>query len=57
MDHKTVERLESELEHAIAEIFARLDVKKVPLDPSPRIMHLMAKAATTVYEAAVENSR
>ena len=55
MDHKTVEKLESELEDAIAEIIRRLGPKNLPLKPSPRTMHLMAKAAVTVYESAVEN--
>jgi hypothetical protein len=55
MDHKIVEKLESELEDAIAEIIKRLGPNKLPLKPSPRTMHLMAKAAVTVYEAAVEN--
>ncbi len=57
MDHKTVEKLESEFEGAIAEIIKRLGPNKLPLKPSPRTLHLMAKAAVTVYEAAVENDR
>ena len=57
MDHKIVEQLESELEDAIAEIVKRLGRSKLPLKPSPRTRHLMAKAAVTVYEAAVENSQ
>jgi hypothetical protein len=55
MDHKIVEKLESEIEDAIAEIVKQLGPNKLPLKPSPRTMHLMAKAAVTVYEAAVEN--
>lgn len=55
MDHKIVEKLEKELEEAIAEIIRQLGPNKLPLKPSPRTMHLMAKAAVTVYEAAVEN--
>lgn len=55
MDHKIVEKLENELEEAIAEIIRRMGPNKLPLKPSPRTMHLMAKAAVTVYEAAVEN--
>ena len=57
MDHNTVEKLENELEGAIAEIIKRLGPHKLPLKPSPRTMHLMAKAAATVYEAAVENDQ
>ena len=30
-------------------------LKKLPLLPSQQTMHLMAKAAVTVYETAVEN--
>lgn len=30
-------------------------LKKLPLLPNRRTMHLMAKAAVTVYEAAMEN--
>ena len=55
MDQKTVEKLESELEDAIAEIIKRFGPNKLPLKPSPRTMHLMAKAAVAVYESAVEN--
>lgn len=55
MDQKIVEKLEHELEEAIAEIIRRMGPNKLPLKPSPRTMHLMAKAAVTVYEAAVEN--
>jgi hypothetical protein len=55
MDPKTVEKLEGTIEEAIAEIFVKMGVKKLPLLPSPHTMHLMAKAAVTVYEAAVEN--
>jgi hypothetical protein len=34
-----------------------MDIKKLPLLPARHTMHLMAKAAVTVYEAAVENQR
>ena len=52
MDEKTVRKLERELEEAIAEVVTR---NRLPLTPSPQTMHLMAKAAVAVYEAAVEN--
>ena len=55
MDPKTVEKLESKIEEAIAEIIAKMGLKKLPLLPSRQTMHLMAKAAVAVYEAAVEN--
>ena len=32
-----------------------MGLKKLPLLPSRQTMHLMAKSAVTVYEAAVEN--
>jgi tRNA(Leu) C34 or U34 (ribose-2'-O)-methylase TrmL len=57
MDQKTVAKLEEKLEEAIAEIIVKMGLKRMPLLPSQRTMHLMAKAAVAVYEAAVENSR
>ena len=44
-----------ELEKAIGGIFVSMGLKRLPLLPSQQTMHLMAKAAATVYEAAVEN--
>jgi hypothetical protein len=55
MDEKTVRRLEHDVEDAIAEVVARLGLRRLPLVPSQQTMHLMAKAAVTVYESAVEN--
>jgi hypothetical protein len=55
MDHKIVEELESKIEDAVAEVLLRLGHRRLPLLPSRRTMHLMAKAAVAVYEAAVEN--
>ena len=55
MDPKTVEKLEGRIEEALADIMVKMGVKKLPLLPSRHTLHLMAKAATTVYEAAVEN--
>ena len=57
MDPKIVEKLEERIEEAIAEIIVKMGLKKLPLLPARRTMHLMAKAAVTVYEAAVENQR
>jgi len=57
MDSKTVEMLESKVEEAIAEVIMKMGLKKLPLLPARNTMHLMAKAAVTVYEAAVENQR
>ena len=55
MDQKTVETLEEKIEEAIAEIIVQMGLKKLPLLPARHTMHLMAKAAVTVNEAAVEN--
>ncbi len=55
MDPKTVEKLEVRIEEAIADVIVKMGVKKLPLLPSRHTVHLMAKAAVAVYEAAVEN--
>ena len=57
MEPKTVEQLEENIEDAIAAVVVKMGLKKLPLLPDRRTMHLMAKAAVTVYEAAVENLR
>ena len=57
MDPKTVEKLEGKIVEAIVEIIVKMGLKKLPLLPVRHTMHLMAKAAVTVYEAAVENQR
>ncbi len=57
MDHKTVEKLESHIEDAIAQVIQSMGQKRLPHLPSRHTMHLMAKAAVTVYEAVVENRR
>jgi hypothetical protein len=56
MDPKTVEKLEGEIEEAIAEVFFDLRFMKLRLLPSRHTMQMMAKAAVAVYEAAVENN-
>ncbi len=53
----TVRRLERDLEDAIAAVVPRLGRRRLPLLPSQQTMHLMDKAAITVYESAVENQR
>ena len=57
MDEKTVRKLEQEIENTVAEVIVGMGLKKLPLLPDRCTMHLMAKAAVTVYEAAVENQR
>jgi hypothetical protein len=54
MDPKTVRDLEGDIEQAIAEVILRMGLKRLPLLPSRRTMHLMAKAAVAVYEAVIE---
>jgi hypothetical protein len=54
MDHKTVDKLEREIEQAIAGVVARLGLRKLPLLPSQKTMRMMAKAAVAVYEAEVD---
>jgi hypothetical protein len=56
MDQRAVDRLEREIEQAIAGIVARLGLKKLPLLPSQQTMRMMAKAAVAVYEAAVDGT-
>ncbi len=53
MDNKTVQKLEDDIEQAIAEVIMRMGLKRLPLLPSRRTMHLMAKAAVAVYEGVV----
>ena len=55
MEQKIVKKLESEIEKAIAEVIMKMGLKRLPLLPSQQTMHLMSKAAVTVYETAVEN--
>ncbi len=55
MDEKTVRKLEKRIEKAILEVISDMGLKRLPLLPSQQTMHLMAKAAVAVYEAAVEN--
>lgn len=56
MEPKTVRKLEKELEKAIAEVVIIRNKKwKYPLMPSQHTLQMMAKAATTVYEVAVES--
>jgi hypothetical protein len=58
MDPKTVKKLEEKIEEAIAEVIVvKMGLKKLPLLPARHTMHLMAKAAVSVYEAAVENQQ
>ncbi len=55
MDPESVRRLESALEKAIENEVVKMGLKKLPLLPSRFTFQMMAKAATAVYEAAVEN--
>lgn len=55
LDEKTVRKLEGKLKDAIAQVIVKMGLKRLPLLPSDQTMHLMAKAATAVYEAAAAN--
>lgn len=57
LDSRTVEKLEEKIEEAVAQVIIKMGLKKLPLLPDHHTMHLMAKAAVSVYEAAVENHR
>lgn len=58
MDPETVKKLEEKIEEAIAEVIVvKMGLKKLPLLPARHTMHLMARAAVSVYEAAVENQQ
>ncbi len=57
LDAKTVGKLERNIEKAIVEVILDMGLKRLPLLPSQKTMHLMSKAAAAVYEAAVENLR
>ncbi len=52
MDPKTVAELEGKIQEAIVEIIVEMGLRRLPLLPSHHTMHLMAKAAVSVYEAA-----
>jgi MinD-like ATPase involved in chromosome partitioning or flagellar assembly len=54
MDPKTVRKLEKKLHDAIADVICEMGLKKLPLLPSQSTMETMARAATAVYEGAVE---
>jgi len=55
MDEKTVRKLEKRIEKAVVDVILDMGLRSLPLLPSQQTMHLMAKAAVAVYEAAVEN--
>src|SRR5208282_1211221 len=55
MDEKTVRSLEKQIEAAVLEAISDIGLKRLPLLPTHQTMHLMAKAAVAVYEAADEN--
>ena len=57
MDQKTADRLEREIEQALAGVVTRLRLKKLPLLPSQKTLRMMAKAAVAVYEGAVDECR
>jgi hypothetical protein len=57
MEQKAVSALEEDLESAIVSVIMRaVKGRRIPVLPSQRTIHLMAKAAVVVYETAVEVS-
>jgi hypothetical protein len=55
MDQHAVRKLEDHLERAIIDVIMQLAKgRQVPPLPSHHTVHMMAKAACAVYEAAVE---
>jgi hypothetical protein len=57
MDQKAVSALEEDLERAMLSVIMKaVKGRRIPLLPSQRTIHLMAKAAVVVYETAVEVS-
>jgi hypothetical protein len=57
MDQKSVEKLEENIEEALLEVFDSMGQKRLPLLPNGETVHLMAKAAVSVYEAVVANQK
>jgi hypothetical protein len=57
MDPKSVEKLEAEIEEAIAKVVLKLGLKRRPLLPARHTFQMMAKAAVAVYEAVAEDER
>ncbi len=58
MDQQIVDKLERELEKAIADVVVkRLGLKSLPLMPPRETIRMMAKAAAAMYEGAVETCR
>ena len=57
MEQKFVTSLEQAIEDAIVKVVQKRELERLPQRPSQRTMHLMAKAAVSVYEAAAEAHR
>ncbi len=54
MDQEVVTRLEQDIARAIFDVIEQKSSAGLPYVPSHRTMHLMAKAAVSVYEAVAE---
>jgi hypothetical protein len=57
MNENYVRELEKHLEKPIADGIRTMGLHELPLLLSPRTVHLMAKAAVSVYAAAGANSQ
>ena len=56
MTGEMIEKLEDQIEEALDLVIGK-SKKSLPLFPSRETLHLMAKAAVTVYEAAIANQQ
>lgn len=52
MNRKLVETLEGKIADAVGTSLKRVGPARLPVEPSAQLVHLMAKAAVSVYEAA-----
>lgn len=52
MNGKEVQRLEEEIESVLSRYFDSPALRRKGRSPTSRLLHLMAKAAVTVYEAS-----
>lgn len=57
MEHDDVRDLEDLLEQCLGRMFRGKGAESLPWQPDGRVVHLMAKAAGAVYEAACHQAR
>ncbi|MCA9038398.1 MAG: hypothetical protein KDA91_24905 [Planctomycetaceae bacterium] len=54
MNQRTVTEIERLLAQAIEDALAEAEIS-IPVSPTPKLLHAMAKAATAVYEAVADD--